>query len=148
MRYQRAAAVATLAAVASLHSTPVVVGHGLMLDPLARNAKDGIATPGGNMWFSHGCTIGCSACNDTGVPVPAGFPGHNKVPVKPSPNMGAYYGDGCPNDHSKSKKPTIMDPKLTTMNAEEAGHDVDGRPWTQWHPWRAPGSTPPLDPVS
>ena len=28
-----------------------VAGHGLMLDPISRNAKDGIATPGGNMWF-------------------------------------------------------------------------------------------------
>eukprot|EP01043_Picozoa_sp_COSAG02_P056462 COSAG02_NODE_6697_length_3415_cov_2.543727_2_plen_56_part_00 len=28
-----------------------VAGHGLMLDPVSRNAKDGIATPGGNMWF-------------------------------------------------------------------------------------------------
>jgi hypothetical protein len=46
-----------------------VSGHGLMLDPISRNARHGITTPGGNMWFSHGCTIGCSACNDTGVPV-------------------------------------------------------------------------------
>ena len=28
-----------------------VSGHGLMLDPISRNAKDGITTPGGNMWF-------------------------------------------------------------------------------------------------
>eukprot|EP01044_Picomonas_judraskeda_P043250 COSAG03_NODE_22660_length_288_cov_0.825397_1_plen_27_part_10 len=27
--------------------------------------------------------------------------------------MGGYYGDGCPNDHTRSKKPTIMDPELT-----------------------------------
>ena len=60
--------------------------------------------------------------------------------------MGAYYGDGCPNDHSKSKEATIIDPSLTTMNAQSAGHDVGGRPWVEWHPWRAPGSTPPHDP--
>ena len=66
--------------------------------------------------------------------------------TKPSPNIGGYYGDGCPNDHSRSKKPTIMDPELTTMNAQEHQQSVGGRPWTQWHPWRAPGSTTPLDP--
>ena len=49
-------------------------GHGLMLDPISRNAREGITTLGGNMWFSQGCTIGCSQCNDTGVPVQPGFP--------------------------------------------------------------------------
>ena len=32
------------------------------------------------------------------------------------------------------------------MNAQEHQQSVGGRPWTQWHPWRAPGSTTPLDP--
>ena len=120
-------------------------GHGLMLDPISRNARDGITTPGGNMWFTTGCTIGCSQCNATGPPVGAGFP-VDMAGTEPSANMGGYYGDGCPNDHSKSKKATIMDPELTTMNAQSAGHDVGGRPWVEWHPWRAPGSTPGLNP--
>jgi hypothetical protein len=140
----RAAAAAAFVAVTALLRSGRVTGHGLMLDPISRNAKDGIATPGGNMWFSHGCTIGCTVCNDTGVPVGPGFP-RDHAGTKSSPNMGGYYGDGCPNDHSKSKKPTIMDPELTTMNAQAAGHVVDGRPWSEWHPWRAPGSTAPLD---
>jgi hypothetical protein len=108
----RAAAAAAFVAVTALLRSGRVTGHGLMLDPISRNAKDGIATPGGNMWFSHGCTIGCTVCNDTGVPVGPGFP-RDHAGTKSSPNMGGYYGDGCPNDHSKSKKPTIMDPELT-----------------------------------
>ena len=92
---------------------------------------------------SHGCTIGCSVCNDTGVPVGPGFPVDSRG-TKPSPNMGGYYGDGCPNDHTRSKKPTIMDPELTTMNAQSNDLKVGGRPWTGG-PWRAPGSTMPLD---
>ena len=93
---------------------------------------------------SHGCTIGCSVCNDTGTPVGPGFPIDDHG-TKPSPNMGGYYGDGCPNDHTRSKKPTIVDPALTTMNAQSNERTVGGRPWPEWHPWRAPGSTTPLD---
>jgi len=126
-------------------------GHGLMLDPISRNAREGITTLGGNMWFSQGCTIGCSQCNDTGVPVGAGFP-VDKEGTQHSPNMGGVggitdYGDGCPNDHSKSKKPTIMDPSLTTMNAATCAPGISPCvKWSEWHPWRAPGSTPGLDP--
>lgn len=79
------------------------------------------------------------------MPVGPGFPVDGKG-TGPSPNVGGYYGDGCPNDHSKSKVPTITDQSLTTMNAQSGDRSVGGRPWTQWHPWRAPGSTPPLDP--
>ena len=89
--------------------------------------------------FSQGCTIGCSQCNDTGVPVQPGFP--EKGHALPSPNIGSNLGDECPNDHSKSKKPTIVDPMLTTMN-----YDTKGMPLLSFHPWRAPGSTPGLDP--
>ena len=92
------------------------------------------------MWFSQGCSIGCSQCNDTGVPVNPGFPVSGTAP--PSPNIGSYLGDECPNDRSgKSKKPTIVDPALTTMN-----YDTEVRPSLAYHPWRAPGSTPGLDP--
>eukprot|EP01043_Picozoa_sp_COSAG02_P016762 COSAG02_NODE_744_length_17752_cov_56.794992_7_plen_36_part_00 len=30
--------------------------------------------------------------------------------------MGGYYGDSCPNDHTRSKKPTIMDPESSYYN--------------------------------
>lgn len=116
-----------------------VNSHGMMLDPISRNAKEGINTLGGSMWFSQGCSIGCSQCNDTGVPVNPGFPVSGHPPF--SPNIGSYLGDECPNDHSKSKKPTIVDPALLTMN-----HDTKVQPSLAFHPWRAPGSTPGLDP--
>jgi hypothetical protein len=117
-----------------------VNGHGMMLDPISRNAREGINTLGGSMWFSQGCSIGCSQCNDTGVPVGPGFPVDHKGTL-PSPNIGSYLGDECPNDHSKSKNPTIVDPALTTMN-----FDSKVQPSLAFHPWRAPGSTPGLDP--
>jgi len=120
--------------------TVAAIGHGLMLDPISRNALQGINTLGGSMWFSQGCTIGCTICNDTGSPVPTGFP-ESKAPY--TPNTNGKVGDMCPNDHSKSKTPTIMDPSMTTMNGQEK---LDGSNWTAWHPWRAPGSTPGLDP--
>lgn len=110
----------------------------MMLDPISRNARNGLGTRGGSMWFSNGCTIGCSQCNDTGVPVGPNFPQER---VGPSPNIGAYIGDECPNDHSKSKAPTIMDPQLLTMSAKwYKDHKVK-----PVHPWRAPGSTPGFD---
>lgn len=118
---------------------PAARGYGMMLEPISRNAPVGINTLGGSMWFSQGCSIGCSQCNDTGVPVDPGFPGPGYVP--PSPNVGSYLGDECPNDHAKSKKPTINDPTLLTMN-----YDVRFQPSLASHPWRAPGSTPGLDP--
>jgi len=124
-----------------------------MLDPVSRNAKHGINTLGGSMWFSQGCTIGCTQCNATGVPVGPGFP-NNDTGTYSSPNIGTFgYDIGgpdlCPNDHSKSKVPTIMDPKLTTMNTQEVVCRDEWTPrcrnWTLLHPWRAPGSTAGLD---
>lgn len=57
--------------------------------------------------FSQGCTIGCTQCNATGVPVGPGFP-NNDTGTYSSPNIGTFgYDIGgpdlCPNDHSKSK---------------------------------------------
>jgi len=149
---------------APLLLTVHMLGHGLMLDPISRNAPQGINTLGGSMWFSQGCTIGCQKCNDTGWTVPACFPNCNEGedlvagtlgmphPHSPSdvdgptggpPNVGGYGGDLCPNDHTKSKTPTNNRPEDTTMN-HQAVHD--GVNWTEWHPWRAPGSTPGFDP--
>ena len=108
----------------------------MMLEPVSRNALIGINSPGGSMWFSQGCTIGCDECNVTGTPVSPGFPNE---PAPPSANIGSFGGDLCPNYHGKSKVPTVTDPKLTTMNAEKTN-------WSRWHPWAAPGSTPGLDP--
>ena len=95
----------------------------------------------------QGCTIGCSQCNDTGVPVGPNFPADRATHHPPwSPNSGSSLGDECPNDHSKSKKPTIMDPNLITMSDEwyAAFGPPDGH--EPVHPWRAPGSTPGFDP--
>jgi len=113
-----------------------VDGHGMMLNPISRNSRGGINTLGGSMWFSQGCTIGCSHCNDTGIPVGSGFP-LDTATTKPSPNIGNLM-DACPNDHSKNKTPTIMDKRLQTMNAQPG--------FNYLHPWRAPGSTPGFDP--
>ena len=33
--------------------TVAAIGHGLMLDPVSRNALQGINTLGGSMWFSQ-----------------------------------------------------------------------------------------------
>ena len=49
----RGAAAAVAAMAALLCGPRAADGHGLMLDPISRNARDGITTPGGNMWFSH-----------------------------------------------------------------------------------------------
>lgn len=37
-----------------------VIGHGLMLDPVSRNAKHGINTLGGSMWFRYATAPSCS----------------------------------------------------------------------------------------
>lgn len=141
------------------------IGHGLMLEPLSRNALDGINSMGGSMWFSQGCSIGCTSCNDTGLPVPPGFP-NTQADLDESvsrglPNIGSYNGDLCPNDHSKMgawKTATLTDPRYTTMNAQSGpGADesncLASAPdpslcgnWSAWNPWRAPGSTPGFDP--
>lgn len=138
-----------------------VSGHGMMLWPLSRNAPKGINTLGGSMWFSQGCTIGCTSCNETGVPVPPGWPNKNMNMTKHSPNVGSYNGDLCAHDHSKMpgvKAATNNNPLHTTMNAQSGpGADtafcLETAPdpsicgnWSAWNPWRAPGSTPGFDP--
>jgi hypothetical protein len=32
-----------------------VSGHGMMISPISRNAREGINTMGGSMWFSRKC---------------------------------------------------------------------------------------------
>ena len=74
-----------------------------------------------------------------GSPVPTGFP--NKGHPTYTPNADGHFGDMCPNDHSKSKVPTITDPSLKTMDAQAAACKASADPtdcnWTAWHPWRA-----------
>ena len=156
-------------AIASLIGT--VHGHGMMITPVSRNAPDGINTIGGSMWFSQGCSIGCTECNVTGVPVPPGFPNnhvemleaHDPAPRLGGalPNIGSYNGDLCAKDHSKMPggKVATLPNKYATMPAqnEDLGGDStecrENAPnpelcgnWSAWNPWRAPGSTPGLDP--
>lgn len=97
--------------------------HGLMLVPTSRNAREGLLTWGGSMWFSNGCTIGCTQCNQT-APIPA------------------HAGDLCPQDPDSGKVPTLNDPALKTFSR---GGTINGTEWTRWHPWRKPGSVPPID---
>lgn len=118
-------------AVLVLLHAPFARPHGLMVKPASRNAgghDDPLAAllhGGSSMWFSQSCTIGCSSCNDTAA-------------------VGLFGGDLCPEDHSGNKTPTIMDPRLTTWNAQATyGGHVN---FTRFHPWRRPGSTPGLDP--
>jgi len=75
------------------------------------------------MWFSQGCSIGCSVCNES------------------APISAHHGGDLCPEYAAGNKTPTIMSPELRTYVLETA--DVDH--YTN-HPWRAPGSVPGYDP--
>ena len=121
-------------------------GHGLMLTPTARGARDGLLSRGGSMWYTQSTTIGCRVPNVT-ADVHASMLG----------------GDLCPEDHSGSKVPTINDPELRTWMAQgclEPGTTIPAPPrakvapctetnantdWTKFHPWRAPGSAPTYD---
>jgi len=108
--------------VTTLLMASEIYGHGLMLEPISRNAPEGLLSPGGSMWFSQGCSVGCGVCNYT-APTPV------------------TAGDLCPNFHGP-KKATINDPKYTTWNAQGVNN---GKAWTALHPWRAAGSVAGYD---
>jgi len=78
----------------------------------------GCANANACYWFSQGCTIGCKHCDGT--------------PTKQKDLCGLGFNY------------TISDPTKRTFNrATTAGTDKD---WTRYHPWRAPGSAPILNP--
>ena len=79
-----------VAAVVDPNLSPAALhaGHAIMLNPQSRNAPEGLLTRGGTMWFSQGCTIGCTECNTTGTPVSPG-----SVPANPQPTLHAL---ACP----------------------------------------------------
>ena len=103
-----------------------VSGHGLMLSPISRNARDGLLTPGGTMWFSQGCSIGCQKCNGS------------------APISAHALGDLCPTDTSGNKTPVVNGHERTY--AQAAPTEPADQDFTRFHPWRRPGSVPGLDP--
>ena len=116
-------------------------GHGLLLEPRARSAAEGLTSWGASYWYSQSCTIGCASCNVS-------------FDVKQS-QMG---GDLCPADHSGDKAASINDPALRTVmgdgclvpgNASQRApctEENKATDWTKFHPWRAPGRAPVYDP--
>eukprot|EP00041_Stephanoeca_diplocostata_P027268 m.748566 g.748566 ORF g.748566 m.748566 type:complete len:340 (-) comp23148_c0_seq65:724-1743(-) len=130
--------------IASVAFYAFVVGHGMMTVPPSRNARDehffnkstnawyhcnspaitDDVRPGGYgqpcLWFSQGCTIGCSQCDN-----------HTQHTFgKP------LCTDGI--------EPTVNSPRLRTMNIENAAGSVNDS--YRYNPWRAPGSAPVNDP--
>merc|ERR1719401_599147 len=88
-----------------------------------RNGTDVCASAQTCLWFSVGCTIGCTEC-DGGDEGPA------------NPNRKDRCGSGM--------KATINNPKHRTLNRDvKAGSEED---WTKFNPWRAPGHAPVFDP--
>lgn len=76
------------------------------------------------LWFNQGCWIGCSNCSSL------------------MPNSGNYYGSpDCPGSE-QPVEPSLPD-KFRTWNIGNPSHKGD---WTKYHPWRAPGRAPVVDP--
>ena len=88
-----------------------------------RNGTEVCASAQTCLWFSVGCTIGCSECDggDQGAA---------------NPNSMDRCGSGM--------KATINDPKHRTVNREAKAGSADD--WTKFNPWRAPGNAPIYDP--
>ena len=138
-----------------------VWGHGAVVDPPPRNAVDHDIPPwsgdvpnpipgvdawcpfvpnsslnatlsGENgqacFWFSNGCSIGCPECD-----------GKTRGPIPNKPQF-AKKMDIC----GKGYKATVCDSKFRTVNTgAKCGADDD---YYYYSPWRAPGSSPVLDP--
>jgi len=79
-------------------------------------------------WFSNGCSIGCPECDGkTRGPIPNRPPYNHKMDV-------------C----GKNYTATICDPNLRTVNTGAKCGAADD--YYYYSPWRAPGSSPVLDP--
>lgn len=116
-------------------------------------------------WFSNGCTVGCDACDGTNNHYGHGNqqflykgmslseivkrnitidnpwnPKPGDMVMDPASRKGSFIKPNCNNP---SKKPTICDPKLRTVNTQaECGGPDD---IYFYSPWRAPGSAPVID---
>lgn len=109
-------------------------------------------------WFSNGCDIGCDKCDgDTGQKIPCCntkflYKGNGTVPswggdgIVPDPEfMASFDRDKVRPAFVKypSRKPTICDPKLRTINTNaECGSKED---FWYYTPWRYPGIAPVID---
>ena len=71
------------------------------------------------LYFSVGCSIGCETCD-----------GGDKGGA--NPNIKDRCGSG--------KKATITNPLHRTVNRDAVAFSKED--WSQWNPWRAPGSAP------
>jgi len=101
-------------------------GHGMMSQPPPRASKGAsFSAPYyascagyGCLWFSQGCSIGCDECTGT-----------------------SEFGV---NLCGSTKTATVNDPKYLTWNMDVEPLSADD--WTQFNPWRAPGTAPVYDP--
>ena len=75
------------------------------------------------LWFSEGCWTGCPTCSAT------------------MPKVGNYYG--TPNCADFEPLEPTLPEAFRTWNIGNPSRKGD---WTRWHPWRAPGRAPVLDP--
>lgn len=105
-----------------------VRGHGSMWLPPPRS--EGADAPPSNvggcyngacMWFNQGCTIGCD-CNE---------------------RNDEFFGPLC----NTSIKPTLPRKYQTfNLNNNDTVPPFVPQDWSQWHPWRAPGTANPMNP--
>ena len=130
-------------------------GHGGLVIPPARNNygnqppmdytnKPGqhFHFPGGScsgdecLWFNEGCYIGCPTCSRT---------------MPNTTQQGRVPGPGNPNsDHNHYDTPSCaqtieptLPPQFRSINIKGLSDHGD---WTRYHPWRAPGRAPTVDP--
>jgi len=100
-----------------------VNGHGVVYEPLSRNAQGwfllGPGCAGGScLWFNQGCSIGCPNATGNGTV----FPAIADCPNPDDPTIGRFN---------------------TTLRTVFTVPEFD---WTKWHPWRKPGSAPVENP--
>ena len=138
----RASALAGLAAAAAAHGSltiPLPRNNYGRIDPANRSVGNpipsgpashlpashinmGPCAGGACLWFSEGCFNGCENCTAT-------MPAHGNQVDKPPA--------GC-----KTIEPTLPH-EFRTYNIQNLSANGD---WTRYHPWRAPGRSPVLDP--
>jgi len=87
-----------------------------------RNGTEPCAVAQTCLWFSVGCTIGCSECD-----------GGSEGGANPN------FKDRC----GSNMTATLNHPKYRTLNRHVAAGSAED--WTRWNPWRSPGNAPTYD---